>query len=181
MELALSLSDEAEPLLADARATRFCVVVPSETVREHIVAQRVQRIERPRHPNESEDCPPWLLHRFWRQLYESHDAAAGRDAREYPLIDGEPAPPFDSAVYEAAYRRLSGGRSVETVRLNSILRTEEWSPYEYAQDVSRSKSTLVPTMEEASAYFARAEKALADDSSEISRKLLPLLGALGTD
>ena len=155
IELARPADDGAEPLLGGPRC-RFVVPVPSAQVRRFIEAERERRSRQPLHDRERQDAPPAVLRALWTEL-QRVARALGIEAS-----DAAYAPETYRRVYEAALR----GRSVETIRLDTVLPTRDFSVYDFAV----APSDLIPTTAEADALVRRAE-ALHPDPAALAREV----------
>jgi hypothetical protein len=154
VELARSVADAAEPLLA-APSARFVVPVPSLAVRAHIEAERVRRAAAPLHEREREDAPPEVMRDLWRQLR----AAAVTLGLAPPTSD--PDPPYDPDTYAAVYLAVLGNRHRERLALDAILPTSSLSPY----DVRSPRTDLTPDPGDIPRFITEAAASAPDPTA----------------
>jgi hypothetical protein len=154
LELVQVHSDEAEPLLADARSV-FATPVPSVTVRAAIERARQRTFTNPSNPRESEDAPVDVVRQSWDEI---HALAVDLGIAERAAAEN---PPFDPNAYAGVYRHLLRRRNALTLHVEVEL-TQTTSVYDHAVQVA----DLVPTHAEAEAIVARLERELAPSEIE---------------
>jgi hypothetical protein len=146
IELARRADDSAEPLLA-APSCRFVIPVPSRDVRRFLELERERRIRRPRHDRERDDAAPHVLRELWEHVVAAAQAL-GVDAVRQP-----PPVPFDPVLYEHVYRRLLAHRHVESLPVDMLLPTSDFTVYAFTHPTHH----LVPTPEEAARFIEAVE------------------------
>ena len=146
IELARPSADDAEPVLT-AHTTKFVIPVPSVALRAHLETLREQRTAAPLHDREREDAPPVVLRALWRQV-----VAAARDLGFASAID-HAEPPYDPATYRRVYAHVLKHRHVESVPLETRLRTERFSGYDFDVDTI----DVVPSAEDAGLFIDDVE------------------------
>jgi hypothetical protein len=145
MEMARSIDDDAEAILADGR-TQFVIPVPSVYVRETIEKRREQTIANPSHENEKEDAPPNVLRAMWQELYR---IAGILDLRH----SDQDSPPYSPEIYSAVYQYLLQHRNHQILNIDELL-----TPIGSAYDYSEPRPELKATEEEAKQIIEQLER-----------------------
>jgi len=146
IELARRVDDFAEPLLA-APSCRFVIPVPSRDVRRFLELERERRIRRPRHDREREDAAPHVLRELWGHFVAAAQALGVDAARQPPPV------PFDPVLYEHVYRRLLTHRHAESLPVDTLLPTSDFTVYTFTHPTH----DLVPTPKEAAGFIEAVE------------------------
>ncbi len=117
IELMQIINDEVESVLAGPQ-TLFMIPVPSNRIRDKIVAQRAISMEKPRHKKEEKDAPINVLQMVWA---DAHQLAVKLGLTQ-PLGKNVVDMPYDPAVYAAVYEYLCQNRQVETLHVDLDLK-----------------------------------------------------------
>ena len=159
LELVQVHADDAEPLLADARAL-FATPVPSVAGRAAIERARQRTFTNPSNPRESEDAPVNVVRESWEEI---HALAVGLGLAE-ASESGNPA--FDPHAYASVYRHLLRWRHSLTLHVEVELQ-QTASVYDHEAAVT----DIVPSHAEAEAIVARLEREVtpAQIEAEVAR------------
>ena len=149
IELARSIDDAAEPLLASP-ATRFVIPVPSASLRRHLESERARRASAPMHAREREDAPPDVLRGVWRELVGV--------ARALGLASVADDTAYDPATYRSVYERLLTHRHAQALVIDERLPTGGVSAYDFRIPTA----DLVPSEDDVARFIAEAEKRYPD-------------------
>ena len=159
IELVQKRDDAVESLLT-SKQTLFVIPIPSRAVRQRIEAARERTIAQPRHERESADAPPNVLQALWQDLY--------RLAHELGFVDQvtEDKIPYDPDVYAGVYQYLLQHRHVETLLIDTILRSSG-----SAYDLDMISSELSAPPDEVPRIMAQIEEKYASREEELEREV----------
>jgi hypothetical protein len=147
IELVQKADDQAEELLCSNK-TLFMIPVPSQHIREKIVARRTQSINNPQHEKEKKDAQINILRRVWA---DAHQLAVKLELTP-ELGFPEAEIPYDPAVYAAVYEFLAQNRLVETLHVDLDL-----NPSGSVYELGEMTRELRATAHEAGEIIARVE------------------------
>lgn len=148
IELTAPADDATEPLLVSAES-QWVLPVPTNDVRRHIEGERERRSANPLHQQERQDASPNVLRAVWPEILDAATAAG---------LSADPnagTGTYDSAIYEAVYRRWLAHRPLHVEAIDRVLPTAEMSVYEYGV----AYQPLVPDRDEADAFIRAWEAA----------------------
>lgn len=156
VELARVARDDAEPLLAGP-GCQFVIPVPSPAVRAVLEAERARRARTPLHPREREDAAPAVLRALWTELVAvaRRLGLTGRDVAAAGPPGVPETPPWDPELYRRVCETVLRHRTVQVLRLETVLPTAGLSVYRFAAP----PRDLVPGPEEAEAHLRAVEAA----------------------
>ncbi|PON11616.1 hypothetical protein C2W62_43890 [Candidatus Entotheonella serta] len=149
IELARPADDAAEALLRHETSC-FVLPVPSRKVRQAIEQRREERNISPQHPQEAEDAPPQVLQALWEELQR----IAPRLGIEMPKEESA----YNPEVYRRVYQAILRYRRCEVLAIETILPTDEMSPYQFAEQ----RRDLIPSTAQATHWIEVVERTYPD-------------------
>lgn len=148
IELAVPMSDDAEPLL-QAQNTSFLVPLPSKEVRHAIEGARAASTASPRHERERGDARPSVMHAIWKELRQTATSMG---------IGNAHSKNYDPDTYQDVYMNVLKHRKPEILPMDVVLTPTNQSVYDFQMPTH----DLSPTETEGLAFIEQVERLYPD-------------------